>query len=392
MQDLVVSAVWDVGGARTLSISEHQMRNELVAGQYADFGDDGRQKADVADLIQPSYAALTADIAPDGVHFRSKVKGDLPVCDVTISARGRFHLLNNGPQVLVEWDEGPNVGITMPILCEIAGVVLEPLRIAARIAAESFVAGKVAGEVQEEVDHLIAQLSGGGPNPALFIQRFEAREDELLVVLNIPGEHVAIEVPYGRLRLDEAASLGLPLFPGEQVLIMASGLTDVCILGGGPPQGCERKKTGPAGLFNWSANVPVPTPWPCSDNGTCAYFEERHQAHKRLEGYRREPFRLPFPGQNVGALVARTANATSASSYLLADGPCTITPGPGLDRLAFGANDHRYVGAAELGSGTRRVSVTWSPPTAGLDCAASTFSVAGLLQELGTSPGTVVQP
>jgi len=199
---------------------------------------------------------------------------------------------------------------------------------------------------------------------------------------------VTIEVPYGRLRLEEAVNFGLALNPNEQVLITASGLGDVCVLDGSPPPGCHRKKTGPAGLFNWTANVPVPTPWPCSSNGTCAYFQQRHQAWKRLEGFRRDESKLPFPGQNVGVLVARLASTTATSRYLLVDGACTVTATVGLNRLAFGANDYRYAGAGEFGTGTRRLSITWPPITlGGQNCTTSTFSLSSLLHEIGANSG-----
>lgn len=366
---IFVVSVTEVDSQQAIGLSEHQLQNDFVARTYKKFGDSGRKEQDGIDLIDPSYSALTVDVTPSGVHYSSKMKVDLPICDPTISAHGTFHLEKEegAAEVLVEWDSGPSAGVTLPPACELAATALEPIRTIVRSMFENWVEDEVEDEVQGRIDDLIAEIDTEPFDPAAFIDHFEMVDDQIIVFLKIDDfDAVAIEVPYSRLRPAEAETLGMALNLGDQVLILASGLVDVCGIDGSAPDGCARKKTGPAGLFNWSVDVPVPDPWPCFDDlGVCATFEERLKARKRLEGFRRYESELPFPTENVGALIARLVDDTSWNhpdmGYRFAGEGCTIEATLLWNRLAFGANDYRYADAAEFGTGTWHVTVTWLP-------------------------------
>jgi len=353
--------VAEVQPQAVISLSANELRNGFIAGIYQDFGDDGvrvehQDGEEKRTLKDPAYEDLEFRITEDGINFSWNVKVIIPgFCDPTIYMAGRFHLDRSGNNINVVWDDGPRVNIEVPLLCKLPLAILDPILVFFGGYIHNLVEEKVRDVVQQQVNQLTRNLAG----IVILINTFQYRTDELRIALSV-GElpRVAIDVPYGRLRLEEAFLYGMALNPDERVLILASGLTAVCSTEGSPLE-CQIK-TGPAGLFNWDANVPVPTPWRISEFGTVAYFEERHKAWKALEGVRRNLSRLPFPEENAVALVGRLANEAFTSRYRYLGASCLITTrSSGEDRLVFGANDYRYVGAREFGSGFWRVTIVW---------------------------------
>ena len=67
---------------------------------------------------------------------------------------------------------------------------------------------------------------------------------------------------------------------------------------------------------------------------------QRHRAWLALQGMRRQAELLPFPDENVGALVGRLDGP-----LLFMGSPCTLTVANDASdaRLGLGRNDHRHV-------------------------------------------------
>ena len=373
--EFTVSLVANLGNQAIMGISETGLRNGFIAGIYDDYGDDGRREpaqddADDRTLYNPAYRDLELRVADDGIHFAWNV--DVVVdhlCDPTALIEGIFHLERDGQQITVHWDLGPDIKFkTFP--CIIPSDILILIRGLILIYFEDKAEGIVRNIVQNRINTLLANMQ---VDPA-FIANFQTRAGQIEIHLVLPFNMVTVEVPYGTRRLEEALYFGLALNSGEEVGIIASGRPRVCFGGESPPVDCAREPDA-AGLFNWNANVPVPSPWQVTEFGTIAYFKERHKAWKELRGLRRKTANLPFPDRNVAALVGRlgakglpssTFTKSAFTTHFIGE-PCTITAQEvAQDRLAFGANDHRFLNVQELGTGTRQITVFW-PPSDTLD-------------------------
>jgi hypothetical protein len=112
---------------------------------------------------------------------------------------------------------------------------------------------------------------------------------------------------------------------------------------------------GPAGLFNWMTNPPVPDPWQASQFGW-AYYKDREEARAVLRGLSREPAVLPRPNQNVGALLAYSS---FEGGLVRLSTPCAIqTPEGNPGRVLVVYNDELF---KNYGSGRLYVSALWPP-------------------------------
>ena len=372
-QEFTLAQVEGVNRNAVLSISEADLRNGFIAGIYDDYGDDGVRPKDPAagvdrTLKNPSYKDLVLEIREDGIHFAWQVEAVVEnFCDASVGMNGIFHLERNGANVNVVWDNGPNVGIDF-LPC----VIPTPIGIAVMTAVQIYFENRTEDTVRQEIQQRVAARFGG---PAvLLIVTLPLRDRELLVDLDL-GPSVTVKVPYATRRLEEAQELGLAVPADEANAIVARGLPQLCFSGELTPQDCVRE-VATGGLFNWNTNVPVPSPWFVSELGTVGYQKERHKAWKELMGLRRESAKLPFPGDNVGALVVRAETApTGGGTTVFAGEPCDVTlaeEGTGGEmRLGFGANDHRFIGVQELGSGMREITVAW-PPIAPDECRQAT--------------------
>jgi hypothetical protein len=355
-----MSLVRLVGGQFRLSYSEAELQNGFVTNQYLRFGDDGRDPGSSVTLYEPSFTDVLR-LTNEGVLFKWSAKADFPICDATVRAEGRFHLDPDGMFVNVEWDVGPDVSLALPPLCELATVILQPAKDLVEGFVKQIVEDTVRDRVQAEIDSVVVRANALG---LASIQSIETAPDELRVTLELPFQKVVIDVPYGRLRVDEAFGFGLPLNDADVVLPLGGSLVNACVLSQ-PPSDCDRRIAS-TGLFNWNTDVPVPSPWFVSEFGTVGYLKPRHDARKALRGLRRDPALLPFSFENPGALIARLSDGGAGSRFRFLGEPCMVSARAGRpNRLAFGANDYRRLGVQELGSGTARITVAWLRPGIG---------------------------
>jgi len=179
----------------------------------------------------------------------------------------------------------------------------------------------------------------------LVIREIETRNDDVVVRFNqaLFPTGVTLEVPYRSLDPTSTWVAGLALNGGEEAFVLASSTVDVCCLWG---------RIGPAGLFNWNTNPPVPDPWQFTGSAW-VYYRERANARAVLRGMTRERTTLPFPDDNVGELLVRS----SLGEMLRVNEPCAITtPAGNPVRILFSNNDEVL---NSRGIGRFYVSVLW---------------------------------
>lgn len=204
--------VKEVNGKPRFGLSENDLRNSFIVGIYNEFGDDGRSDA----LYDPAYDGLVLEIEEDGVHYEWQVKTEIDFfCDPTVKISGIFNLVPDGNQIQVVWvDDGPDIELDygFRIDCDIADDAIFPIMLA-KVFALASARQSVRQSIQEEIDPLLVFLD---PQVGAFIETIETRRDEIQVVfqspttINVPGfslEDVTLELPYGRLRLDEPMDL-----------------------------------------------------------------------------------------------------------------------------------------------------------------------------------------
>ena len=346
--EFTVAYVKEVKPVAAISISENELRNKFITNIYNRYGDDGSYTDSTTsqELYNPSYEGLDLRIEDDGIHFKWKVKANIPnFCDPTIKMDGRFHLEQDGGYIDVIWDEGPDVDIDIPLYCDIPASILTVPYILAKAFAASDAESNIRDDIQIQVDNLTNDIP---PETRPFIN-FETHTDELVVKIHYVGDAVAIKVPY-YAGLDVS---GLALNPGDIIDIFPSALMNVCGNGSREPRSCSIK-SGPAGLFNWQTNIPVPNPWPLH-NGVYGYEKERHKAWRELQGLARQPDKLPLPQENAAALIYALEDRQPRMVRWYVRMEVPDSP----EELIFGTNDYRSPSLSQYGTGKWRITIGW---------------------------------
>jgi hypothetical protein len=330
--------------SREYSVSENEIFNHFIANAYASSSGD----------VETKYGKFRVDVQPDGIHFRAEYTKPIQnYCDMNISVTGVLRLLPSPSGADVAWVSGPDADLDMPLWCEL------PARLNLAYWIVKAIATTDAEEsVRESIETGVNGLFPGcGEIPCnLIIETIETRNDDVVIRFRpeLFPTGVTVEVPYQNYDPVQTWALGLALNPSEVVLATASGTVDVCQDGGRARIGtCRSYRLGPAGLFNWKTNPPVPSPWYLTEYGW-AYYADRAAARAVLRGADREPTILPKPGLNVGALIVRSS---ASPRVLRIDAPCAIeTAASGETRLLFSNND---LVSNNYGSGHLLVSVLW---------------------------------
>lgn len=329
---------------REFSVAQNEIWNHLVAGAYAGtFGTD----------VTPLYKNFVVDSRPDGIRVEMQLKKHIPnFCDAVIKVAGRMHPLLTDTGVEVHWAAGPDASLSLG-WCTIPASVLTPVYIVAKALYESSAEQAFRKSVEEALKKFLPEDDCGLPCN-LIITDIVPWHQEVVVQLNeaLLPTGVTIEVPYQSLHETSTWGAGLPINGGETVFVTASGTVEVCQLPGSISN-CASHRLGPAGLFNWNVNPPVPDPWQLHFT-QYAYYKERAEARAALRGLTRTASQLPRPEANAGMLIARVSGN---SSVMQMDRPCALTmPSVGEARVAFSANDIIFSG---YGSGRFYVTVLW---------------------------------
>jgi hypothetical protein len=331
---------------RDYSISEAEIFDALVANVYRNTV-AANNNSETSWDVRPEFDTFVLDSASDGIRFRMEFEKSIPnFCDIEVTATGRMKLNPTATGVGVSWEAGPDASVSMPFWCEIPASVLGPGYLIAKALAIDSVEDTIRQNIQTLVTGL---LPGGGCAPVpctLVIREIETRDDDVVVRFNqaLFPTGVAFEVPYRSLHPTSTWVAGLGLNGGEEAFIMASGTVDVC---------CLWDRIGPAGLFNWNTNAPVPDPWQFTGS-QWVHYKERANARAVLRGMKRDRTTLPLPDQNVGELIVRSS---FNDEVLRANEPCAITtPAGDPVRILFSNNDELL-----QSRGVRRfyVSVLW---------------------------------
>lgn len=351
--------VKEIATHASVSLTATELENELIAGIYDRFGDDGEYVENAGEdleivLDDPSYGDLWIDDAGVHLHFTARVNlpktiGDVNLphtCDPTISISGTFGIEDSSSGAYAVWTAGPTFSIDFPpLICpSISSAMVQDV-------ATDMLNDLVNGIIADKTD----------PVCTLIACSFTTSPGELrMIAPDPPFDRVVIEVPYNTIATNEPWLTGVALNAGEAVAVAVSEQSLVCTSAGTAGIAtCAAVEASPSGLFNWNS-APVPSPWILV--GTVwAYYPERHQARNQLVGLTRTMSKLPIPNAHPGSTVARFANGpatTDRSAFYRVGAPCLLHARTGgEDRLAFGANDYRTSTAAEYGSGVWRITI-----------------------------------
>ncbi len=380
-----------IGGDIAISLSEAEIRNQLISSIWNRFGQAGTydSNGDAPGgnvLYDPLYSKETLRIQNDGIHFRWQAKAKVDHwCDPLATMTGRFTLQLSNGQINVVWLEGPTAHLDFAWYCDLAGGYLQWFF---TIIYSGFVENDVANMVQAQINSVFqaqinslqAQLNSTGyPLDANLLMRLVRRIDtlpgELRVSLDttqVPGnwKWVSIAVPYRPLPPGSPAGRGFVLNPGDIVITTASGLAHECASDSSIPSptcvymgvGTSAVGASPQGLLNASRPQTIPVLDTTQPN--YGLVGDRVEAYNALDLVQRDPHTLPFPQGNVGALIARFATGSGSPwSWTVGLGSALAVPADGVAWLNFGVNDRPPLNSNLLlyayGIGSIRVAIVW---------------------------------
>ncbi len=390
--------VKEVGGNVAISLSEAELRNDVILG-FLDLVTRNDR------LYNFNFDGLVFEINSNGIYidFESKFvldpSGTIP-CDPTIGARALFTLRLDPNQGLLVvdwkpfyrgglWHKSPDPKVDAPLGCDLASA---GLTILAGEILESVARDRLAKQIQNQVTTAVTgYFPEGIPNPVSLISSIETHPDELRMNLDMgevdrivelgQGSHrlpgrgglhgwVTIEVPYRALDPDTPANFGaFALKANDAVIVVASGLAGVCETDGsrmvsGPTwPNCVPIKAGPTGLPTGRRTDihSICTRGDRDSGGACRNLDKLWRARP-----------IPLANENVGALIARQRDGSTVMSPGLLGTVGSVFQTSQAGWLEFGTNDHRSVPdhygrcggpcGSEYGSGLFRITLMWMTP------------------------------
>jgi len=368
------------------SISEAELRNGILIGISRKFanGHSGRLK-------DPSYKP-TVKINSGLVHFVWDVGVTTPsyFCDGRAKVKADFTIVPSGTSVRVvhlSRDVSSTFGYCN-VLRYIPGVNAVFAGIVGYFEEQGI------EDLKDRIDKTVAAQFAmcqnvGGINCEILKLDVRIEPGQIRVIFNDPLlNRVSIRAPYDseNLGLKSPLANGIAMLPEDKILVMASGLVNACETGYRNVYGfCPTVSTGPGGLYDADVNFPgVGDNFLHPESGFLMQPEPFfHGASK----YWRQNEGLPMTEENIGALIARTADSQSTTAPVLANGPCRLQIGTDTtNRVAFGINDtHRAINAT-YGSGMYRVHFLWVPVerifTSFLPCRPARHTVQGAIRSV----------
>jgi hypothetical protein len=385
--DIAWVGVHDISRDSKISLSSAELKSNMATSSFARFGDDGWERNEDGDKTgwhDFDYQGLSVSI-DDSIRFharqRFRVYSTPWACDITATVDGKFRLnrydtdpATPGPQwdLRVDWIK-PSADSPLPFLVTVEDDNFCTLGLPDLISGlltllENTAMSAVKDSIAEGIIDGLDCDPVSGISCGQLIKAFEYRPGELVAVLDeafadLPGVGVSITVraPYVVSAAPGTTyQAGLPVPPGERVLITQEGLVKGCNSDVGNASTCNGttpRRFGARGLYNQShpATWPVPDPF---EYGTPA-IPQREKALAAHVGLVRTPTQLPAAQRYAGALLARVGTRRYDVSR-----PCVIEAPPSatIAPILLGRND-RSSGGVAYGSGQPLVTArfTWIP-------------------------------
>ncbi len=369
--ELVLATVRGINETRgRVHLPAAELNNIILGAIFDKFGDSNRFERSGRDVYDFEYENLDLSFDESGIGLFFAAHADLVegtvdeggLCDPRISGYAKFKLVVADGGIGVDWVVHPDTDVDTPILCDAVAL----LGLVSALLDDIVIDGIVERQLEKRIARLGGSCPGGDCSAIASIIHFDGGIE---IELAQPLTTVTIDVPYDSDAIDDPDAAADPMLRGiaiptdEPHAVVAGGLAEACIGGGGSGP-CELRTIGAGGLFNWSGETVIPTPWPSCEYPPCPYYEGRHQAWLAQQGLGRYPEQLPMPSFEVGAVVARafvrTGESYASEPVRYAGTPCDV-PETGGDeaRLAFGRNEHPRADGNPNGTGDAEVTLVF---------------------------------